>query len=431
MVLKNINLTMKQIALSFASMLILSTGAFAACSPGIPCTDYNIYTNTTSGTDAALNGPKTGQSATQYDQGACDGNFMNQIYSRAFLEASRDVIMSEQIIHKPDSVLEYTCFDQIVGMAADAVGPVFTENTYWDNDHTFAENSSGSLLTGDDSSTDITVDGAGLGSNYMDDSLETLLYSELNEYITKNFSHTYLGGALTLDNNITSSAMRTNTYNCSHMKLVWDVAKCLDFAEDDRFRSFEHLASYDPRTIPSTCSPASLNSSDSITATASTKLDNTSPASINPSGNISTPCPTTASPTTLVTGINDKIIKVSNNCDASASQPDSYASMDTMKTHTDLIKGLGQYLPGVGNSTGTVLCSTLKPMPTGLPVITYTYGAPYDSSNLTTVDRDAFIHYEHFCTNPGCFYYQPVKAPYVPLAPLPPMTTAGTCIPIP
>ena len=35
---------------------------------------------------------------------SCDANFMNQIYAKGFLEAEREVVISNSLIMKPDSV---------------------------------------------------------------------------------------------------------------------------------------------------------------------------------------------------------------------------------------------------------------------------------------------------------------------------------------
>ena len=70
----------------------------AACSPGIPCTGYDAYSNPFASNNPAWNGLKTGVpvpnglNLTGATVTACDGNFMNQIFSRAYMEASREVL---------------------------------------------------------------------------------------------------------------------------------------------------------------------------------------------------------------------------------------------------------------------------------------------------------------------------------------------------
>tara|TARA_R110001592_G_scaffold16881_14_gene71716 strand:+ start:3823 stop:5175 length:1353 start_codon:yes stop_codon:yes gene_type:complete len=422
----------------------------AACSPGIPCTDYDIYNDLTSGTDAAINGPKTGTApphanTTGTTTSACDGNFMNQIYSQAFMNASREVIMSEQIIHKPDSVLEYTCFDQWVSVAAEHAGPIFSESTTWE-DHEVC------LSTGDDTASSgrppTCPDGSGenvvspqsvtinvvFPDDHLDNVLEPLLFPTLQTYIDNNFSHTYLGEATTIDNDLDTSDIGSGSYNCSHMSTVWNIAKCIDFEEDDRFRTFEDLVNADPRSIPVECS-AGFSASDAVEAgTNSTKLDSTTPGSSTSSTSIMNPCPASAA---VVSGVNtdfsNDLIRIANNCDDGANL-NAYSIFDTMKLYDEMILGLqtpiGTYIPGTGGSTSGVITDCSDPIPTGVPVVTYEYinaiGAGVGLVNI--VQRTPRLHYEYICTNPGC-YYRPVKVPYVTNGPVPASTPAGACLP--
>lgn len=422
-------------------MLFINIPAFAgACSPGIPCTGYDIYTDTTAGTDPALNGPKTGTPAphtnvTGNTSSACDGNFMNQIYSQAFMEASREVIMGEQMIHKPDSVLEYTCFDQWISVAAHN-GAYFSESTEWEDrdvelwtggfdttnngvepDHgdttTMNDGSSGGLPFPDQQDYSVFED------DRLDNILAPLLFSSLENYIDANFSHTFLGESTTIDENMNTASIGGSNYNCTHMATVWELAKCIDFGEDDRFRSFQHLVDFDPRTIPLACSPGFESSDAVIQGSAGTKLDNTTPGAglgVMPSEGLSSPCPAPGGPVAgNNTDFSNDLIRLANNCENAASDPNSFVSFDLMETYTDLINGPGVYVPGVGNSFGIIICG--DPVPTGVPVISYDISlnlnstAPYTGIEAT---RQAFVHYEHICPNAGCVYIAP-KIPYTPL----------------
>ena len=434
-----------------AIVVLFSFNAHAACSPGIPCTDYNIYTDTTSGTDAALNGPKTGTSAphanvTGTTTSACDGDFMNQIYSHAFMGASREVIMSEQLIHKPDSVLEYTCFDQWVSVAAEHAGPIFTETTFWE-DHEICTSTGDSTASagrppscassGDNTVSPYSIDiDVVYPDDHLDNVLELFLFDNLQTYIDNNFSHTFLGEATTIDNDIDTSAIGSGSYNCSHMSTVYNIAKCIDFMEDDRFRTFADLVNADPRTIPVECS-AGFSSTDTITAGSSgTKIDSTSPGTSLTSIAVMDPCPAAGTPVAGVnTDFSNDLIRVANNCDDSGDL-NVYSSFDAMELYDELILGVngptppvGNYIPGTGGSTsGVISCS--QPIPTGVPVVTYDYtdnpgGGP---GLITTISRTAEFHYEYMCPNPGCFY-RPVKVPFIINGPVPASTPVGICLP--
>ena len=370
----------------------------ATCSPGIPCTNYDVYDN------ANDNNAKTGS-------GSCDANFMNQIYSRAFMEANREVIMSEQIIHKPDSVLEYTCFDQFISMAAHNAGPIFSETDYW-------ENMTIEIWTGDNVYT--TTINVVFPSTHMDNILAALILDTLSNYIDANFGHTFLGEGTTLDNTI-SSSIGSNSYNCSHMSTVWTVAKCLDFGEDDRFRSFEHLVSNDPRSIPQECSPGNTSSDTVTSGNNSTKLDVTSSGSTSatggmPSGGQTTECPAAGGPVAGVeTDFSNDIINVVNNCDNGTNEF-PYASFYAINTFFDIAEAYDD---------PDIPCSS--PLPTGVPIITYNYDTSTNDDNILVVDRTYEFHYDHICPNAGC-YYAPDKEPYTWGDDLPD-TTTGECLP--
>ncbi len=395
----------------------------ASCSPGIPCTGYNVYTN------ANDNNAKTGS-------GTCDANFMNQIYSRAFMEANREIIMSEQIIHKPDSVLEYTCFDQFVSMAAHNAGPIFSESDYWQGmvieKWTAGYASTYVGVWPDHFETEI-INNTGANDGFadqlewsvfsdvrLDNILESFLLPTLQNYIDENFDHTFLGEGTTIDNTINSS-IGANSYNCSHMSTVWTVAKCLDFGEDDRFRSFESLVLADPRSIPEECSPGK-SSSDTVEFGAnSTKLDvtssgSTSPTGGMPSGGLTSGCPAAGAPVLgVITDFSNDIINVSNNCDNGANDF-PYASFYGINTFFNIAEGYDD---------PDIPCSS--PLPTGVPIITYNLSNSTNADNVLLLQRSYEFHYDHICPNAGC-YYAPNKVPYTWGDPIP-STTTGECLP--
>ncbi len=433
---------------AFFAVALIPAHAYAACSPGIPCTGYTVGSNPTANTDAAFNGPKSGAPAP-YDETACDANFMNQIYSRAFMEANREVIMSQQLINKPDSVLEYTCFDQHVSMVARQAGPIFSESQDWRNRvieiWTAGTDSTYGGTAGSRTTTIINTPNVNIWPDQtsysvfeddrLDNILEASLFDTLQDYIDGNFAHTLLGEATTIDNSIDTSAIGAN-YNCSHMSTLWNIAKCIDFGEDDRFRSFATLVSQDPRSIPLACSPSAI-ANDSIRAGIdTTKVDTAAtgtPASM-PSGGISDPCPAAGGPASSAeTGFSDDLIRLSTNCDTGAAS-NSFASFDPIETYQNLLNGVGEYAAGTGGSaSGNITCAPA--IPTGVPVITYRISdtnstAGTGPGGIRVADREPRIHYDHFCPNPGCFYDVTTQA-YTLGAPLPATTPTGTCRPLP
>lgn len=115
------------IAVTMALCLFPGT-SHAACIAGIPCvtglTPNDPDAPTHPNTPPAPNAAKSGSPA-------CDADFMNQIYANAYTEAERNITYSEVLIRKPDSVLEYSCFDQGAAVVANSVAPLFGESTFW------------------------------------------------------------------------------------------------------------------------------------------------------------------------------------------------------------------------------------------------------------------------------------------------------------
>lgn len=424
----------------FSTILMSSSEAYAACSPGIPCTDYDIYSDPTSGTAGGFNGPKVDDATAPHDETACDGNFMNQIYARAYMEASREVIMGQQLIHKPDSVLEYTCFDEYLNQAAENANSFSSSSDFASRNICIETADSGCI------NTTITTPVSG---TEVADALGIFLYGTLQQYVNTNFGHTFMGEATTIDSSI--SAPAATPYNCSHMATVWEIAKCVDFAEDDRFRTFEELITADPRSIPAACSPSAIASDAIEAASDPTKLDNTSSAlpNLTPASladNVTDPCPAPGTPATGVnTGFSNDLVRVANNCDISNSERNAYSVLDLMESYDELFRGasnmevsipLSNYIPGTGTATGIVVCRL--PIPTGVPIISYDYNAPGDASNFSgpgtgpggmhEVDRTTFLHYDFICPNPGCFY-QAARVPYIEGLPLPASVPTGICVP--
>ncbi len=216
-----------------------SQSAYAQCLRGLPCE--------TVPTAAQLTDPTTGPNASKSTTAACDANFMNQIYAKAFLEAEREVVINNSLMLKPDSVLEYSCFDQQAAAVANDAGPIFSESTRWSPANV-------SIQTG---SVSINVN---MGPTRLDNSINRLVLESLETYVDTNFAHDFLGGAASGDNNtISSSVAGISGTPCDFMYLVHDVSKCDAFALNTQFMTFESyfstpsLLSTDPRTLPRTC----------------------------------------------------------------------------------------------------------------------------------------------------------------------------------
>lgn len=214
----------------------LGNAAYAQCSPGIPCTLAMGFTRGAGSADINVEG----------NLPSCDSDFMNQIYAKAFLEANREHVINQTMVLKPDSILEYTCFDQFASMTAGAGGNIFSDSTEWRFRGinigatlpfpTLVNVWMGDLITGDK----------------LDRTIERLVLNGLESYIDSNFAHSFLGSLAAIDSNI-SNNIGPNSYNCDRMQAVWNIAKCMDFGLEAGFLSFDELAAADPRRFPAQC----------------------------------------------------------------------------------------------------------------------------------------------------------------------------------
>lgn len=243
------------------SVVVYGANAYAQCVPGLPC----IVGKTTNSPSDPSDGPNApgapnfnklehSQCVSGQPCGACDADFMNQIYARSFLESTRENIMNEVIIRKPDSVMEYTCFDQLVkGVGRDAA-PLFSESTRWRNNMVSMDGGAfGSPMIGL-----VPVPFAQMSTfldrNRLRDALQRNVLDGLARWINGNggtpgnFSHTFMGGVMT-----SNYAPGTADYDCSYLNRVYTFAKCNDINLDDPFLRFEDLINLDPRQLPEAC----------------------------------------------------------------------------------------------------------------------------------------------------------------------------------
>jgi len=165
----------------------------------------------------------------------CDTKFWDQMSSRAWLEAEREIMQNQNLIFKPDSVLDYTCFDQFAKIAAAQGGEIFVHTSY------FGEKI---IQRGSAQSTDQGINGVVY--------LPLFSYKRSNFSANSNFSPdnrssqfsgSFLGGrsqslqASNTDHTPTAPTSSTSeSYNCANMSAVWQAAKCANFIDNDRFK---------------------------------------------------------------------------------------------------------------------------------------------------------------------------------------------------
>lgn len=259
----------------------------APCLPGAPC----ILEKTDNDPQNLNDGPnKTGINMFKSESLTCDADFMNQIYARAFLEAERENIINKVSIRKPDSVMEYSCFDKLVGQVAAKTGPIFSESDDWILSLIpmigygfYFDFNVIAVVPGYYELAYFPIPlwpiSVYMGDTKLDSSLEAMVLSALNLYVNGDgnsntvgpqpggddnpgsFSHFYLGGAaLGIDNHplggTIDGKVDTGSFICADMGIVYALSKCKDFAWDDQFYTFDQLKTMDPRIFPGICLPS-------------------------------------------------------------------------------------------------------------------------------------------------------------------------------
>lgn len=175
----------------------------------------------------------------------CDSVYYESLSARAWLEAQREITQNQNIILKPDSVFEYTCFDLMVEeLAAHGTNMLSETNKY----------------------------SQPLSSTGLDSALNAVVGDSLRSYISSNFSgYNLLGGhpaGAGLDHAPDSSINGSPAYTCDIMNRVWHAAKCINFASAPSMDGFFTLAEYatspDKRYLPDTCLPITANWSGNL-----------------------------------------------------------------------------------------------------------------------------------------------------------------------
>ncbi len=168
----------------------------------------------------------------------CDPQYMDALEARAWLEAQREIAQNQNLINKPDSVLEYSCFDRFLYEIADHANQMFSETTRWES-----------------------IDDLDAASQ--DRALTALVYEGLVNYLTTNFPHNFLGHRADSDYDMPTTWANPTapyTYQCDRLREVWREAKCLNFFDEangagvrrnhDGFYDFAWYQTNDPRQLP-------------------------------------------------------------------------------------------------------------------------------------------------------------------------------------
>jgi hypothetical protein len=154
---------------------------------------------------------------------SCMPQVREAMNARAYLEAERENLQAKNLIYKPDSVLEYSCFEQNLRISGAFTGFEFSEAV---------------LFFG--------IEDSYLHNMSLDRAIYNVVFVSLSDFLYKNFWHRYLGDRSDL---LALPDLDEKEYNCYAMSYVWNKAKCLNYGEDrpleDGFMTFEELATLD------------------------------------------------------------------------------------------------------------------------------------------------------------------------------------------
>ena len=132
----------------------------------------------------------------------CDVDFYNQLQASSTLKATQEMEAAQAIILKPDSVLQYTCFQSRINTAASALP--FKKD--------------------------------------LADQMDVLAGEPIKAYLDANFDHALDGGHTAI----------SASDPCAVMGLVWQSAKCHNF-DIALFNDFSEMAKNDLRIFPQQC----------------------------------------------------------------------------------------------------------------------------------------------------------------------------------
>lgn len=171
--------------------------------------------------------PAAGTNAQEIPE-TCDVEYYEVLRNRSYLEGKREMEVAQRIIIKPDSVLEYSCFNDMRIEAGTLAGRF----------------SDYGLTTGVvPPEFDGTEPPTRIYANSLDNALSATIESSLVGFLD-SFWHIYGGGTF---------AMAPNPLaGCNPMNVVWHASKCLNFDRNWWVR-FEDFASRDIRIFPEPC----------------------------------------------------------------------------------------------------------------------------------------------------------------------------------
>lgn len=178
--------------------------------------------------------------------------------------------VAQTLILRPDSVLEYSCFDDLASDVSTAADTIFSDNVFsadlfnipvetYDPPSTdyvaYLPTINATTVTPPNTGQTTALTGPNppefppgrLFSSGLDTAIGLLVFDAMFQYFLSNFSQEYIGG--------TFATIPSGTV-CNPMALVWQFVKCTNF-DIDLFRDFDQLVLIDSRQNPIPCNDSS------------------------------------------------------------------------------------------------------------------------------------------------------------------------------
>lgn len=180
---------------------------------------------------------------------SCDPDFMGVLEARSWMQGKREIETAQALLHKSDSVLDYSCFRRRVVNVAVQGGGIFSDRV---NGRPLFH--CPTFRGGDSYQPTIASPGCGpdapggaLTETTLDGMLQNLVLDALDQYRQGNYNHR-MGGGFT---NLSSGP-------CDLMNDVWKALKCENMNQGpvDGWLSFAALSGRDPRSLPESCNEA-------------------------------------------------------------------------------------------------------------------------------------------------------------------------------
>lgn len=170
----------------------------------------------------------------------CDVALYDQMAQRARLQGQRETVTVENLIYKPDSVMEYTCFTRFVEHIPNNLR--YASAAFFEPIEPDGENHHPRY--------EVSFD-------FPAEPLMTVARAPAEQWMFGNFGHNYLGGRVT---DTPATATPGTNYTCDAMSVIWELAKCQQFAPEDPEDGFYGLQAFttidEIRRLPTACTAA-------------------------------------------------------------------------------------------------------------------------------------------------------------------------------